>query len=270
VDRALFTRTSKIGTLQTLATQPLPHPKSSAQHRPAKRRPCDFVLFVDNDIIFQAGWLEKLVGCARETGASIVTPLICIGEPAFETIHFYSGGARIGSTPEGNRLYIENPTAGRRRAEVNATLRREYCSMIESHCMLVRMDLLRELGEFDEGLLSANDHVDLSLRARAAGATLCVEPAAVVHQLLPTPLPHGWSDVPFFMLRWSDAWNRASLEHFRAKWNLGAEDPTLAADYAWLSGRWRHIFRPLVPPSVRRLRRLLRRLRALALSRRAR
>ncbi|GAC1311986.1 MAG: hypothetical protein NVS2B3_16950 [Vulcanimicrobiaceae bacterium] len=222
---------------------------------------CDFVLFVDNDIVFRAGWLERLVRCADETGAGVAVPLICIGEPAFERIHFYSGVAEIERTGSGGRLRIEHPHAGSRVADVASELRRVRCSMVESHCMLVRTDLLKRLGDFDEGLLSANDHVDLSLLAGAAGATLWVEPESVVNQLLPETLPRGWSDLPFFFLRWSDAWNRPSIEHFRAKWDIAADDAALAEDYRWISNRWKHVFVPLVAPLTRHLRPHARRLR---------
>lgn len=226
--------------------------------------PSEFVLFVDNDVIFRAGWLERLAACAAETGAGIVVPLICFGEPAFETIHFYSGVARIDRGTNGNTLAIEHPHAGSPLADVAPTLERTWCSMVESHCMLVRTTLLRELGDFDEGLRSANDHVDLSLLAGAAGATMCVEPTALVNQLLPLTLPRGWSDLPFFLRRWSDAWNRPSIEHFRSKWDLRADDPSLAADYRWLRKRWQHVFVPLARPFVPILRPFVRSLRALA------
>jgi len=56
-----------------------------------------------------------------------------------------------------------------------------------------------------------------------AGGTVYLEPEALVNWVTPPPL--AWSELPYFMLRWSDAWNRASLRHFRQKWRLVEGDP---------------------------------------------
>jgi len=42
---------------------------------------------VDNDVIVSPGWLEALVACAGETGATVVSPLICQGTP----LHDHAG-----------------------------------------------------------------------------------------------------------------------------------------------------------------------------------
>ncbi len=34
-----------------------------------------YVVFIDNDVLVRAGWLEALVGCAEETGAWLVGPM---------------------------------------------------------------------------------------------------------------------------------------------------------------------------------------------------
>ena len=36
----------------------------------------DFVAFVDDDLVFPSGWLERLVECAEDTGAWLVSPVI--------------------------------------------------------------------------------------------------------------------------------------------------------------------------------------------------
>ncbi len=51
-----------------------------------------YIAFADNDVIhYSPGWLKALVGCAEETGADIVGPLICIGEPAHTKVHIAGG-----------------------------------------------------------------------------------------------------------------------------------------------------------------------------------
>jgi hypothetical protein len=46
------------------------------------------------------------------------------------------------------------------------------------------------------------------------------------------------ADVPFFALRWSDAWDLASLHHFRNKWRLD-EDRYFLSQYRSLGWRRR-------------------------------
>jgi hypothetical protein len=74
-----------------------------------------------------------------------------------------------------------------------------------------------------------------------AGGTVYVEPDALVSWVTPPPLT--WSDLPYFMLRWSDAWNRASVRHFREKWRLDEEDPN--GHYAFVTSYRQRALRPL-------------------------
>lgn len=58
-----------------------------------------------------------------------------------------------------------------------------------------------------------------------------------------------WSDLPYFMLRWSDAWDLASLHHLRDKWNL-AEDKYFKKRYEGIGSRRHEV---LIKPLVRRI-----------------
>ena len=51
----------------------------------------EYVVFVDNDVLYTEGWLDRLVACADETGAEVVAPLTCQGLPAHTEIH-HAGG----------------------------------------------------------------------------------------------------------------------------------------------------------------------------------
>jgi GT2 family glycosyltransferase len=62
-----------------------------------------YVVFVDNDVIVSPGWLEALVGCAEETGATVVGPLMCQHEPVHEEIHFAGGESHIWIDHKGRR-----------------------------------------------------------------------------------------------------------------------------------------------------------------------
>ncbi len=206
---------------------------NEARNRGAREVRTRYVVFVDNDVLVAPGWLAALVRCAEETGAWVVGPLVCIGRPPFRTVHIAGGLLRLEETPTGRRLVDKHRFGDRPLAEVRPQLRRGPCDFVELHCALVRTEALRRIGPLDEQLLSAAEHFDLALSVTAAGGTLYFEPAATVNYL-----PARWlrpGDVGFYMLRWSEGWNRASLQRLREKWGLAEDDPFLAGHYAWLT-----------------------------------
>jgi GT2 family glycosyltransferase len=198
-----------------------------------------YVVFVDNDVLVKPGWLEALVTCAERSGAAVVGPLIYAGEPGSESIHMAGGVAHI-DTVNGKRvLREEHAFAGKRWAAVSHLLQSAPTELAEFHSMLVRTETLRQMGGLDENLLTALEHVDLCLRVREAGGEVYFEPGAAVTYVPPPPF--AVSDYPFFMLRWSDAWNAATLRHFQAKWRLEDDDESLQELRDWLRNH-RHIY----------------------------
>ena len=69
--------------------------------------------------------------------------------------------------------------------------------------MLARHEVLQELGPLDEALLSTRQHLDLCFRVREAGGTVWFEPNAVVTYVVPPSF--AWTDIPYYLLRWSDS-----------------------------------------------------------------
>ena len=66
-----------------------------------------------------------------------------------------------------------------------------------------------------------------------AGGTVYFEPDSVVTYV---SAPLEWSDLHFYMLRWSNAWELASLSRLREKWQL-AEDEYFQHKYKILGWR---------------------------------
>jgi GT2 family glycosyltransferase len=191
-----------------------------------------YLVFMDNDILVSPGWLEALWRCAEETQAGLVGPIYCIGNPREQVVHMAGGDAHIEQKGGGRSLHEKHRLRGRRLPDVRSILRRERCELLEFHCMLARTDLFASLGPLDEQLLSTPEHIDLCLKARHAGREVYLEPDAVVSYVPPPPFAR--TDLPYFLLRWSEAWNRASLDHFRRKWDLSADDPFLRNHNRWL------------------------------------
>jgi GT2 family glycosyltransferase len=183
-----------------------------------------YVAFIDNDVVVAPGWLEALTRCAEETGADIVSPLICIGEPIATGIHFAGGLASI-SEEAGKRVFREEHLyAGRRLPEVRTALVRRAVELAEFHCMLVRKDVFDRCGPLDENLKTVHEHTDLCLTVRKHGGVVMCEPDAVVTYVLGRGL--RLSDLPFYFYRWDARSTLETERHFHSKWDIAFDDRT--------------------------------------------
>ena len=207
-----------------------------------------YVVFVENDVVVSPGWLTALVDCAEETGAAVVGPLICEGSTPHTIVHFAGGvcGLReIESHGKHERHVFDRIfSQGQPVATLAPTLRRQPTQLAEFHCILVRLALLRETGPLDERIFSTRDHIDFCLVVADSGGTIYFEPASVV-----TFMNTGrmrLSDLHYYMLRWSDGWERASLLRLAEKWNLST-DGALGSRLKNVGWRRRNrLIRPLV------------------------
>ncbi len=212
----------------------------------------DYLIFIDNDVYVEQGWLEKLINCAEETNATVVSPLVCIGKNRGEIIHLAGGEARIvleaknGKTRR--KVHEKHYFVNRVVDDVHELLYRRQCEFAEFHCMLVQTKLFQKIGQLDEKLLSTREHIDFCLTVTQAGGKIYCEPDSVVTYVPSFTLDYG--DIPYFMLRWSDAWELASLDHFMKKWNVAKQDKYFKKRYQRLGCRRHHVF---LRPFVRKL-----------------
>jgi GT2 family glycosyltransferase len=238
-----------------LVRQPHYLPPNRARNIALARAQSRYVALVDNDVIFSAGWLDALVSCAEETGADVVTPLMCIGTPVHTIVHVAGGTITVSESGSERRLEEVQRFEGRPLTEVRPRLVRQETELAEFHCMLVRRALFERTGPLDERLLSTSEHLDFCLTVRQHGGKVVFEPRALITYVPPPPL--ALSDVPYYLLRWSDEWNMASETYFHAKWSLVFNDNV---------ARFGAIHRRLALRRVRRLFRLAGRRKAAALS----
>jgi GT2 family glycosyltransferase len=221
---------------------------NQARNMGLQKADTEYVVFIDNDVIVTPGWLTSLVKCADETQATVVSPLICQGTPVHTEVHCAGGEARVlrenkdGKTR--HRIQEKIYKQGRQVSDIYDQLQREPTGLAEFHCMMVRRSFLDQLGALDEKILNTREHVDFCITVSEAGGTIYLEPTSIV-TYVPGP-PLTWSDLPFFMLRWSDAWEMTSLKRLLEKWEL-TEDDFFKHRYRRLGWR-RHetIVRPLI------------------------
>ena len=200
----------------------------------------EYLLFIDNDVLVSEGWLKSLVKCAEEETASIVCPLTCIGKNIGETIHLAGGEARIEEKPNKKgklkrKVHEVHYFVNRKVADVKEKLQRQKCEFAEFHCMLVRTNIFEKIGLLDEGFLSTREHIDFCMSVNNAGESIYCEPTSVVTYV--TGLKWEIPELSYFLLRWSDAWEVASLEHFAQKWDLPTKDKYFKKRYTRMGYR---------------------------------
>ncbi len=182
-----------------------------------------YAAFCDNDILMSPEWLSRLVACAEETGASIVTPLLYEGRPEQQIVHCAGGDFHIEESADAQggkrRRVVERMHLQKRKLpEVQPAPMRSRTTLAEFHCLLVRSEALRALGPFDEAFLNTKEHLDFCMNMLDSGGSIYFEPSSVVTYVFNRPLTS--LDYRFFMLRWSDDWELRSLEHFISKRQL--------------------------------------------------
>ncbi|NHC33173.1 glycosyltransferase family 2 protein [Scytonema millei] len=194
-----------------------------------------YLVFVDNDVIVSPGWLTALVNCAEETGATVVGPLMCEKQPIHQRVHFAGGESRVVTDVKGRRHLREKMyKQGHNAVELRPQLKRTQTELAEFHCTLVRREIFDRIGYLDEAMLNTKEHLDFCMTVAQVGGTVYFEPESLV-TYVPGP-PLEWTDLHFYMLRWSDAWTLGSLQRLREKWNL-SEDGYFQTKYKKLGVR---------------------------------
>lgn len=194
-----------------------------------------YLVFIDNDVVVAPGWLSALLACAERTGAGIVSPLNFEMKPLHTIVHFAGGKAHVDEV-ETNGIV--------KRHIIDKIIKKKFpnesapTECAEFHCMLVRTEAFRAVGGLDEQFLSTRENLDFCMALREAGHTIWFEPASRITYLPPVKM--RLTDVPFFALRWSDAWDLASFRHFQKKWRL-ADDAYFAREYRNLGWRRRNL-----------------------------
>lgn len=187
----------------------------------------EYVVFIDNDVLVKLDWLEALVNCADETGAWIVGPL-CLEGDDFAKVHMAGGTYEFKQRGSERWMLMRRPYFRTPLSKVRTEFKRQPTQAIEFHCVLVRMEVFKELGLLDEQVMGMGQEDDLCLTVLQFDKPIYFEPASVITYVPPQTL--AWSEISFFYLRWSQAWCDVSTNRLREKWNL-AEDAPVVKNY---------------------------------------
>jgi GT2 family glycosyltransferase len=245
--RSYLAEKAKIKNFELIRTDYYLYP-NQARNIGLARVTTKYVVFVDNDVIVSPNWLQALITCAEETEAAIVGPLMCQNEPVGEIVHFAGGESHIWTDKTGRRRIREKMyKQGQQVEEVYDRLKRSPTELAEFHCVLVRRSIFDRVGMLDEGFLNTKEHLDFCMTVTQAGGKIYFEPASIV-TYVPGP-PLEWTDLHYYMLRWSNAWLQDSLQRMHQKWEV-VEDGYFQSKYKHMG--WRR-YETIVEPLARRL-----------------
>ncbi len=194
---------------------------NSARNRALLHVQTEYVVFMDNDVTVEEGWLGTLIACADATGAAVVGPLTLIDTASGISVHLVEGTIEIDKQSEPHRLIARHERMKASRESVTARqgeLEPRRCDFAEFHTMLVRRSVLDEIGPLDEDLLSAAEHIDLGLSIAKVGHSVYSAPRAVTTYVAPRSL--SLAERRFFMRRWGDERNESSLNRLAEKWQV--------------------------------------------------
>lgn len=229
-----------------------------------------YTLFVDNDVVFDDRWMEELIACIEANKATVVAPLVCQHGPHHTIVHCAGGEFMapeqferfrqqplpVPGQPEERRWTMEEKIYLQNHPIADVGLDALQVGFVEFHCFMIETAFLRKHGGFDPKLKATKEYIDLAMIVARAGGTIWIEPKSRVTFLTHPPQPVlKLSEVPYFMLRWSDAWEYDSLKHFAQKWGL-IENEYFTRRYERLGWRRRSelitpismLFKPLGKP----------------------
>ncbi len=159
-----------------------------------------YLVFLNNDTIPQPGWLEPLVQeMAEHQDTAVVGSKLLYPDRTVQ--HAGIGISRMTGLPY--HLYKgfdEAQAAVNRRRELNA---------VTGACMLVRREIFRDCGGFDEGFVNGFEDADLCLKIRERQGVIVYQPKSVLIHLESQTEGrdrHTNANGQRFLQRWGQSW----------------------------------------------------------------
>jgi hypothetical protein len=173
-----------------------------------------FAACVDSDVFVRPGWFEPLAACQRETGASLVTPLMLDRQNLIHT-----AGNSLYITEAGGKKY---GAAELRYANLKyagpTNIPRQEIDFAEVHCHFVEVKTALDLGIYDEALREGHDF-DSGLTLKKAGKIQMLEPRSVAYLHYPL-LQNQIEDIPLYRWKWDLKAILDGFAYFEKKWGI--------------------------------------------------
>lgn len=172
-----------------------------------------YVVFLNNDTLPLAGWLTPLVEeLDRHPEVSVAGSKLLFADGTVQ----HAGVVFTREVPLGYHVFYRDDPAQPR---VN---RRRELNCVTGACMIVRPEVFRSLGGFDEGYRNGFEDVDFCVQVRQQGGKIVYQPRSVLYHLesqTPGRKTHDEANWQRFFARWGDLW-----------WALGDEDAVLVPE----------------------------------------
>lgn len=229
----------------------LPYPITPAEARNIgiDRTQTPGIVLADNDIEYEADWLESMVCNALRNNSDVVAPLICIGPPSGSICH-HAGGDLIVETEDSETFSVHE--RHRLMNQPISLVTEETAStdtdVAEFHCLYIKRDFFNRMGPLEERLIT-REQMDLALRCRSLGARVTFERGAVVTYYAKVQFTP--QDLSYHLFRWSHSLAVESLDTFEETWGAKVDRRRILDQ--WIAQHRIRAIRSAFPRATKRL-----------------
>jgi GT2 family glycosyltransferase len=218
----------------------IPH---RARNLGANRATTPWIVFTDNDIIFEKNWLNSLMEPMQKQSADVIAPLIFIGPPTAKKIHHAGGLLKITKLPQGgvnvretHRLMNKNINDSGIQETISSEDYR-VCDVAEFHCLAIRAELLQGPLSLPENLIT-REQQDLALQCNKLGLKVQFVANSRVTYLAGTHFTSD--DLRYHASRWSEQRAKCSLDFMESTWGMDFDRNRVL--YKWIEKHRRRPF----------------------------
>lgn len=204
-----------------------------------------WIVFADNDLHYEDGWLDSLGAKMQASTYQVLAPLIFIGPPICKVIH-HAGGLLHAEESANGKLKISEihrlmNTAIDAPGVTEHLFSPDYqnCEVAEFHCLALRTELLHSgLINLPE-ILITREQQDLALQCQKHRLKVGFVPESRVTYMAFSPFAR--EDLYSHAMRWSEDRAEASLDYMEQTWKMDFNRQRVLN--RWIKNHRRHPFR---------------------------